>query len=302
MGNEYRRISRRQMLAENEVKEAAIKHGGSLSISDDINRKDIVQMGDALFFERVMFSFENNRYTNAIFINEIKDREFSDLGSSYNVEYNPIESCIALSDKTDKGVYLTTSISTSNEKLGALNDFFLIVDEDVPPKTDILYYLVTNFNEVYPIKPNNTLPLRIEGNGIKPISFKIKAVINPNGNDIPKIRGIAVLYYDSYVAKQMGLYNPDLGKFDKEVVPLQDDVVTLIRDPLQDDKLVQVVSSTDDVKLLYSDDGEELDIIQNFDATTGKQTEESKLIYGDYMNSDNEIERVLHQIRTRREF
>lgn len=299
MGNEFKRISRREMLAaQNEAK--AIN--SRLTVSDDINRSDIVKLGDAAFFDRVMFSFENNRYANAIFLNEIKDREYSDFASSHNVEFDPIESSVRLSDIRDTGIYISTELSTSVEKRGLLNDFFLIVDEDVPAGTDILYYLITNYDEVFPIKPNSTIPLRLEENVLKPISFKIKAVLKPNGNDEPKLRGLAVLYYDSAVEAQLGLINPDLVEIDKEDIPVEDDVVTIIRDPEQEDRLVRVVSSVDDVKLTYSVDGEELELIETFDYRDGSQVDESRLIYGDYLNSENEVERVLLQVRTRTNF
>lgn len=288
------------MLAASQDKELEQPFKERMPLSDDINREDIVKIGDAVFFDRVMFNFENNRYVNAIFLNEVKDREYSDFASSHNIEFNQIESSISLQNKEERGIYLSTKICTSDGVPALLNDFFLIVDEDVPPGTDILYYIVTNYGEVYPIRPNHDIPVRIEGDGPKPISFKIKAVLTPNGNDVPKIKGLAVLYFDEFVERQLGLVNPDLGPI--ESIPIGDeDVVTLIRNNTMEDKLVQVISSTEHVKLIYSEDGEELQTIEVNDAISGAKKEESTLIYGDYENSEGEVERVLHQIRTKRE-
>lgn len=288
------------MLAASQDKELEQSFKERMPLSDDINREDIIKIGDAVFFDRVMFNFENNRYVNAIFLNEVKDREYSDFASSHNIEFNQIESSISLQNKEERGIYLSTKICTSDGVPALLNDFFLIVDEDVPPGTDILYYIVTNYGEVYPIRPNHDIPVRIEGDGPKPISFKIKAVLTPNGNDVPKIRGLAVLYFDEFVERQLGLVNPDLGPI--ESIPIGDeDVVTLIRNNTMEDKLVQVISSTEHVKLIYSEDGEELQTIEVNDAISGAKKEESTLIYGDYENSEGEVERVLHQIRTKRE-
>lgn len=300
MAGEYKRVSRREMMAAAQDSASEDKFKDKLIIGDDINRQDIVKIGDAVFFDRVMFNFENNRFVNAIFLNEVKDREYSDFASSHNIEFNQIESSISLQDNTERGIYLSTKICTTEGVPALLNDFFLIVDEEVPPGTDILYYLVTNYGEVYPIRPNSDLPLRIEGDGPKPLSFKIKAVLTPNGNDKPKIRGLAMLYFDEFVERQLGLVNPDLGPI--ESIPIGDeDVVTLIRDNTKEDKLVQVISSLEHVSLKYSDDGEELQIIEVNDAVSGAKKEESLLIYGDYENSDGDVERVLHQIRTKRE-
>lgn len=300
MAEEYKRVSRREMLAAAQDAGLEEKFKNKLIVGEDINRGDIVKIGDAVFFDRVMFNFENNRFVNAIFLNEIKDREYSDFSSSHNIEFNQVESSISLQDKTERGIYLSTKICTTDSVPSLLNDFFLIVDEEVPPGTDILYYLVTNYGEVYPIRPNSDVPLRLEGEGDKPLSFKIKAVLTPNGNDKPKIRGLAMLYFDEFVERQLGLINPDLGPI--ESIPIGDeDVVTLIRDNTKDDKLVQVLSSTEEVSLKYSEDGQELQIIEVVDVSSGDKKEESLLVYGDYENSIGDVERVLHQIRTKRE-
>ena len=69
--NEFKKISLREMMG-NRVDEDP-KSETTFKVSDEVQRKDIVQMGDAVFFENVAFVFNNNRYVNAFFINEIKD-------------------------------------------------------------------------------------------------------------------------------------------------------------------------------------------------------------------------------------
>lgn len=293
MPNEFTRISRSQLEFQ--------RNQNNFNVAEDINRTDIVKLGDLQFFDKVMFDFENNRYTNAIFLNELKDKEFSDFGSSHNMIFNNIESCIQLQNPSEQGVYFSTRIRTNEQEIATLNDFFLVVDEDLPAGTDILYYLVTNLNEVFPIRPNNTEPMTIKAKESKPTSFKIKAVFKSNGQDIPKLKGLAVLYYDAFVDMQLGLIHPDLRKNNGKDT-IEDDEITLIRDPLQEDKLVEIASKWEAVKLEYSEDGEDLVNIKTFNNITGEIQEKVTLIYDDYLNSEGITERVLHKVRTKVDF
>ena len=107
MNNEYTKVSRRDFQVNGSR--------NTLNVTDDINRTDIVKMNDEAFFDKVMFNFDNNRYANALFINDIKDREYSDFSRCENIKFNRIESCIELSDLTKQGTYITSVIKT-NEK------------------------------------------------------------------------------------------------------------------------------------------------------------------------------------------
>ena len=291
---EYNKISIRDMMAAAE-KAKILEEEQQLKVSGEIKRADIVSMADTIFFDRVVFTFNNNKYANVFFVNDVKDREFSDLSNSNNIKYDSIESALKLDDPTIDGTYLSTSICTDKNYNTVLNHFFIVVDEDVPPGCDILYYLITDDNKTFPIKPNATTPLTLN---IAPITFRIKMVIHANGNDRPSIKAFAVLYHDKYIEDGYGLIRPDLSE---QVVNNGDNIVTLVRDPLKGDKLVEVISSLDTVKLKY-DSQDRLSKVESLDTVSNKKIEENTLVYGDYKNSNGEVEDVLLQIRTKTDF
>lgn len=289
---EFTKISRRQM----QMQESQ----NSYNVTDDINRSDIVSFGDDLFFDRTMFEFNNNRFVNAIFINELNDRENSDFSISSNIIYNKNESLIEVSDNTQNGIYYSSFIATTDNEVALLNDFFVVVDEVLPPGTDISYFLITNHNETYPIRPNNTMPLKFFNEDKIPTSFKIKIVLRPNGGSTPKLKGFAVLYHDQLVDYQLGLVNPDLVM--PKDPPKMDDELILVREPMQGDKLTNVHSLLESINLEYSAISDELIYINVIDNVTGELKEKTELIYGDYINSNGETERVLQKVKTKNDF
>jgi hypothetical protein len=271
-----------------------------LKVSNEIQRKDIVNMTDSQFFDRVTFAFENNKIANAFFINEIEDKEFSDLTNSDNVFYDIIESAIKIKDPLSDGEYISTSICTDKNYHSDLNSFFIIADEDIPAGCDILYYLITDDDREFPIKPNATEPLTIKGT--LPQSFRIKMIFHANGIDNPGVRGFAVLYHDQFVEDGYGLINPkftDLGK-DNPYNGFED-IITLVRDPLDEDKLKEVIGSLDTVKLIYDHSGR-LAKVETYDTVNNEKQEENDLVYGDYLNSEGVVEEVLLQVRTKTSF
>lgn len=295
MSNEFKKISLREMMG-NRMEEDP-KTETAFKVSDEVQRKDIVQIGDAVFFENVAFVFNNNRYVNAFFINEIKDKEFSNITDSDNVKFDLLESSITLVDPLSDGTYYSTNIMTDKNYKSELNDFFIVVDEDVPPGCDILYYIITNDDKAFPIKPNATVPLRMK----MPItSFKLKAELITNGNDYPKIRSYAILYHDQFVEDSYGLINPDLSDRDDEGF---DDLITLVRDPSNEDKLKEVVARVSTVKLTYDkDNNNRLCKVEEFKNLDGKKISENGLIYGDYLNSEGITENVLLQVSSKTQF
>ena len=163
---------------------------------------------DRFFVQEALFNFKNNKYTNAIFINEIKSHEYVLLSECENIKVDIDNREITLLDKEMEGKFVSTVICT-DEKFGlGLNNFFLMVDENKPLGTKIEYFLVFNDNRKFPIKPNGNMPLKIEG--VKPINFKIIAKLTSNVIDSPSIRSIAVGYYDKMVENQLGLIKPNL--------------------------------------------------------------------------------------------
>lgn len=265
-------------------------------------KKDIVDVTDGTFFNTAMFVFDNNPYTNAFFVNEIVDREYSDLVASHNIKYDNDVSCITLESPVMDGTYLSTQLCTDTSYRSELNDFFLVVDEDVPAGCDILYYIVTDRDKVYPIKPNAGSPMHIEFEPERPIYFRVKAIIKANGTEYPRINAFAILYHDKFIEESYGLINPNLSN----EVPFEvsDDMITLIRDPLQEDRLVQVISSEETINLTYDAEHDnrlfKVDTISNHG--DGKKLEEDTLLYGDYTNSEGVTEEVLQRIMVQKKF
>lgn len=298
MANEFSRLSFRDIMSRTGDPDTGSET--TLKVSNEIQRKDIVNMTDTLFFERVSFTFNNNKYTNAFFINDIKDQEFSDLANSDNVFYDKIESAIKLKDPASDGEYLSTSICTDRNYNSDLNSFFLIADEDVPSGCDILYYLVTDDNRIFPIKPNATVPLDIKGT--KPKSFRIKIVLHANGIDNPGIRSFAVLYHDQFIEDGYGLINPKFTDLSNDNgYNGFEDIITLVRDSSDEDRLKSIIGALDTIKLTY-DSEERLAKVETFDTVNGTKTEENILVYGDYLNSEGSVEEVLLQVRTKTSF
>jgi hypothetical protein len=298
---EFTSVSRRDLMAAAAAAEDTKKEI-TLKISSDLNRKDIVELGDGVFFNTAMFVFHNNKYANSFFVNEVTDREYSDLAASYNIKYDSIESSLTLEDPALDGVYLSTELCTDKGYRSELNDFFLVVDETVPAGCDILYYIITDRDKVYPIKPNATTPLHIEEIAERPIYFRLKAIIHANGIDYPSVNAYAILYHDQFVEDSYGLINPNLSNEDN--VEEMDDLITLIRDPANQDKLVQVVTATEDIKLTYDPvHDNRLFKIETFsNHGDNKKLEEDTLIYGDYLNSEGTVEEVLKQIAVKKKF
>lgn len=297
--NKFTKISKSSITNTTDINNIVTNEDFDIRVTNDISIKDIVDINDNLFFEKVEFNFENNRFVNAMFINKIVDKEYTSFVECKNVYYNKGETCITNKDPKNDAIYYTTEIKTDGNIDEPINEFFVIVDEYLPVGTDILYYIVVNDNLTYQIKPNDDKPLTIQTSQ-KFSSFKVKAVLRSNGNESPILKSFAVLYYDEYIYRQMGLINPDLGRFTYEDIPLGPEIITLVRDPMNDDKLVEVIGKNETVRLYYNDYSteKELQTISTHDTETDEKIEESELWYNDYMNSVGAIETVLHQIKT----
>lgn len=293
---EYKKVSLRDLMSKRDSPDT--KTESTLKVSDEIQRRDVVFLGDENFFDKTVFSFNNNKYVNAFFINEVKDKEYSDFFMSNNVVFNTIESCISLKNVAIDGYYMSTEVCTDKGYKADLNDFFLIVDEDIPLGCDILYHIVTNDNRVFPIKPNATTPLTFTTKA--PTSFRLRATLVTNGTDTPRIRAYAVLYHDSFVEYSYGLVEPDLSKGDYDGL---DDIITLVRDNTNEDKLVEVISRLNTVKLTYDvANDNRLEKVEQYSNLGNRKESENNLIYGDYLNSKGEIEEVLLQVTEKTQF
>ncbi|HBG4643371.1 TPA: hypothetical protein ACG3PC_000149 [Clostridioides difficile] len=260
------------------------------------SKNDISYYSDNLFFDRILFNFDNNRYANSLFINEFKNKEFSDVLNSVNIKFNFDKTCISLNEGNNFGEYNSVDIYTHEHKSSLLNNFFLLVDQDIPEGSEVIYYLITDKKEVFQIRANNTVPYTIQKEEDIPKTVKIRAKIWSNlAGESPEINAIALLYNDDFTEAQMGLINPDLGRLPNAEYPDLNDVTTILRDSKNDDKLIKVSSANEDVLLNYSEEGN-LDTINIYETVSGDKKEDIYLIYDDYENSDKEVEKVLMQV------
>jgi len=258
-------------------------------IADDITRHDIAEFGDNTFLNSVKISFDNNKYANSMFVNEVKDREYSDFYLSDNMVYNSIESCLKVKDLTKNGVYYSTEKCTDETYKSQLNNFFLVVDEVIPTGCDIIYHIITDDNRNFLIKSNDTVPLVLN---IPCYSFRLKANLLSNKINTPVINGFAVLYYDDYVQKAYRLINVDLSKDDDN-----SDTITLVRDRDYEDKLVRVLTDNTRIELTYDDDKDKrLASVQTYELQTSLLVEESDMVYLNYTDSSGVTEEVLTKI------
>lgn len=287
MSEKFTKISRNNIIDELHPNEVTIKNS---------SEKDISYYSDNLFFDRILFNFDNNRYANSLFINEFKNKEYSDVQNSSSIKFDFDKTCIYLSEGSSFGEYNSVDIYTHEHKSSSLNNFFLIVDQNIPSGSEVIYYLVTDKKEVFQIRANNTVPYIIQREEDIPKTVKVRAKIWSNlAGESPKINAIALLYNDDFTEAQMGLINPDLGRLPNTEYPELNDVTTILRDPKNDDKLIKISNATEDIVLNYAEEGN-LDTINIYETVSGDKKEDIYLIYDDYENSDKEVEKVLMQI------
>ena len=98
----------------------------TLKISEEITRNDLANYSDDVFLNSVNISFDNNKYTNAMFVNQIKDKEHSDLFLSDNIKFDSIEANKKAIDVTKNAIYYSIEKCTNEEYDSDLNHFFLI--------------------------------------------------------------------------------------------------------------------------------------------------------------------------------
>lgn len=293
----FTRISRRDLVEKREIVKSAIENKNFGIVDKNVDRKDIVQITDNVFFNRVMINFESNQDANSCFINDFKDRLDSDFSKSYNVQLDPVNTCLKIIDKQTYGEYYTREIFSNESADSTMNKFYLVVDQDVPKSSSVKYYIVTDKDEVFPIKANNKEALEIKAKENLPSSVRIKAYIQQGAGEMQvKIRGIALLYEDAYTKSQMDIYIPD---FEKEIVQTPEDIVTLFRDPNNDDTLFKVESSTEKIMINYDELSGELISLGIYDIQTDRLKSDIDMIYEDYTNSNGVTEKVLTKIRTR---
>ena len=184
-------------------------------IQSDINEQqhETNLVKDTAFEERVYTIFNNNLYTNAMFVDYYKQGQYLNLNESDNVEINFEKTQLSLKVGSKSGTAISSKIYSVHGSDVEMNDFFLITNQDVPVGAEIKYYLETNKGERWPILANALkLPLHLTEN-IKN-GFKVVAELKSNSlGESPLLNGYAVLYWDAKVEEDYGMTNPDLQRF-----------------------------------------------------------------------------------------
>lgn len=184
-------------------------------IQSDINEQqhETNLVKDTAFEERVYTIFNNNLYTNAMFVDYYKQGQYLNLNESDNVEINFEKTQLSLKTGSKSGTAISSKIYSVHGSDVEMNDFFLITNQDVPVGAEIKYYLETNKGERWPILANALkLPLHLTEN-IKN-GFKVVAELKSNSlGESPLLNGYAVLYWDAKVEEDYGMTNPDLQRF-----------------------------------------------------------------------------------------
>lgn len=295
----FKKISRKDLIEKKEIVKSAIENKDFGIIDKNVDRKDVVNVYDKTFFNQVMLNFESKQGINSCFINDFSDRTDSDMTSSFNVQIDPLNTCLKLVTGSNYGEYYTKDIfSNERASYSTINRFYLIVDADTTRSSSIRYYIVTDKNDVFPIEPNNKNPLEILDDGRIPNSVKIKVVINQGAGTLVNIKGMALLYNDNLIDSQIDVFRPD---FSIEGIETPEDMVTLFRDPRNGDSLFKVESSTERVMLNYKPNGD-LESLDIYDINANRMSSKVDMIYEDYTDSSNVTEKVLTRIRTRNSF
>ena len=192
-----------------------INAGTVNKIQSDINEQqhETNLVKDTAFEERVYTIFNNNLYTNAMFVDYYKQGQYLNLNESDNVEINFEKTQLSLKAGSKSGTAISSKIYSVHGSDVEMNDFFLITNQDVPVGAEIKYYLETNKCERWPILANALkLPLHLTEN-IKN-GFKVVAELKSNSlGESPLLNGYAVLYWDAKVEENYGMTNPDLMRF-----------------------------------------------------------------------------------------
>ena len=185
------------------------------TIQEDVNEQQIEtnKIKDKAFEERVYTIFENNLYTNAMFVDTIANGEYINLNECQNVTIDHNKRRITLSDPTKPGKIVSTLTYSSYGPDVELNDFFVVSNEETPIGTTIKFYIESVRGERWPILQNSLkLPMHLSNN--LEDGFKTIIEISPNAtNESPALNCYAILYWDAKIEENLGLTNPDLKRF-----------------------------------------------------------------------------------------
>ena len=184
-------------------------------IQENINehQEDTNIIKDTAFQERVYTIFENNLYTNAMFLDVYENGQYINKVDSSNYVLDSKLNNIYIDKDHDAGTVTSIRVHSVHGEEIELNDFFLVTNQYVPTGASIKYYLKLMNGESYPISANALkTPLHLSSN-IK-YGFSLVAQLTKNAlGESPIIKGYAILYWDAQVEKDYGMTNPDLKRF-----------------------------------------------------------------------------------------
>lgn len=184
-------------------------------IQENINehQEDTNIIKDTAFQERVYTIFENNLYTNAMFLDVYENGQYINKVDSSNYVLDSKLNNIYLDKDNNTGTVTSIRVHSVHGEEIELNDFFLVTNQYVPTGASIKYYLKLMNGESYPISANALkTPLHLSSN-IK-YGFSLVAQLTKNAlGESPIINGYAILYWDAQVEKNYGMTNPDLQRF-----------------------------------------------------------------------------------------
>ena len=156
---------------------------------------------------------ENILYCNSCTIDYFRDGEKINDNESNNINLDINKRQIQIKDASRPATFISQTIQSPHGSDIELNDFFLVVNHEIPVGSSIKYYIETYTGERWPLKANEVkLPLHLSKNITN--GFTFIAELTPNQLDeTPVINGYSVLYWDAQVEANYGLTNPDLMRF-----------------------------------------------------------------------------------------
>ena len=185
------------------------------TIQENINvtQIDSNDIKDKTFEERVYTILENNLYCNSCTIDYFRNGEKINDNESNNINLDINKRQVQIKDTSRPATFISQTIQSPHGSDIELNDFFLVVNHEIPVGSSIKYYIETYTGERWPLKANEVkLPLHLSKNITNGFTFIAEFTPNQLG-ETPVINGYSVLYWDAQVEANYGLTNPDLMRF-----------------------------------------------------------------------------------------
>ena len=136
-------------------------------IQENINehQEDTNIIKDTAFQERVYTIFENNLYTNAMFLDVYENGQYINKVDSSNYVLDSKLNNVYIDKDHDAGTVTSIRVHSVHGEEIELNDFFLVTNQYVPTGASIKYYLKLMNGESYPISANALkTPLHLSSN------------------------------------------------------------------------------------------------------------------------------------------